>query len=288
VAVTLAAVLALNTVAWGVIWIPRTAYQWIRVSPAGVQVLNVTALKVPTSAEVIASQGVIGRFSDRRAVYRFAPGKTFPVSERRVVFIIAPTQGIETVSEVDELAGLASVAKLKDARLLTVGAGIWAFIWDPPLGTRSITIPAAKGIVPAWALPGEVSIPVISGPESNWRLVSSKAKGYVALGDYFWTSQGDYSAVATMSSRVPVYVDVWNVTKRIHLAGKEILPTKGVVTVSVPVSVNRIYPDNLYSGVGPYRIAPAPPPAGNRIEILLYSIGGARVTVYSLGLVPKQ
>ncbi len=78
------------------------AGQWIAVdSRAAAQLANAQQY-IPAGAEVIASQGIVGRFSGRDDVYPFpyqyylagTSPTTFPVQERTVVFVLTPTQGV--------------------------------------------------------------------------------------------------------------------------------------------------------------------------------------------------
>jgi len=63
-------------------------------------------------------------------------------------------------------------------------------------------------------------------------------------------------------------------------------PTNGTVAVTVPVDADRSYPHHLDTGAGLFRIAPVPPPAGDQLEIRVWTPGTGSVTVSSLELEP--
>jgi len=90
----LAVVMGANALAWGLVWIPQIPSQWIRVSPAAASTLDQVSNMIPANAEVVASQGVIGRFADRHWLYALGAGKVL-LQTSVVYFVITPNQGIE-------------------------------------------------------------------------------------------------------------------------------------------------------------------------------------------------
>ncbi|HYA45440.1 MAG TPA: DUF2079 domain-containing protein, partial [Acidimicrobiales bacterium] len=67
-----------------------------RVNSGAAEKLATAQQRIPRGAEVVASQGVVGRFSTGRAAYPYwAVGvpERYPVSSSKVVFILAPVQG---------------------------------------------------------------------------------------------------------------------------------------------------------------------------------------------------
>ena len=69
-----------QALAWTAIWLPRTPGQWLRVSgPAAADPGRYRSAD-PGSAEVIASQGVIGRFSGRVDMHALITPRLMPVA----------------------------------------------------------------------------------------------------------------------------------------------------------------------------------------------------------------
>ncbi|MCU1492822.1 MAG: hypothetical protein JWO62_586, partial [Acidimicrobiaceae bacterium] len=83
---------------------PSIAPSWLTVPPGSAAVLQRIYEGVPASWEVVASQGIVGRFGQRRYVYAFGKaGAPIPLETAKVMFVIAPIVGIETVPEPDAL-----------------------------------------------------------------------------------------------------------------------------------------------------------------------------------------
>ncbi len=115
---------------------------WWRVDAPAAATLRVALPDVPSGAEVIASQGVIGRFAGRTYVYPLlASPQQFPVHTRQVVFVIAPGEGIEPIPPQLSRADIASLAGRLHARVLAQGHGVTVLSWSPPPGASAIVLP---------------------------------------------------------------------------------------------------------------------------------------------------
>ncbi len=115
--------------------------QWELVSGPASATLSQVLAATPADAEVIAAQGVVGRFGARRSVYAvLATPQAFPVQARNVVFVLTPAQGIETVSEAALQADIAYVQMQLHATPLASADGVYAFSWHPPARTRSVVL----------------------------------------------------------------------------------------------------------------------------------------------------
>jgi uncharacterized membrane protein len=123
--------------------VPTIPGSWIVVDPAAAAVLTQVAASVPPDAEVIVSEGIVGRFAQRESVYAFgAGGQTFPVDRRLVVFVFGPPDGYElalTSSVITAASGY--VHHRLDARILRSRSGVEAFAWSPRAGTTTVTLP---------------------------------------------------------------------------------------------------------------------------------------------------
>ncbi len=134
-----------QVLALSVVWTPRANAEFARVAPSSAQVLNEVLKATSSDDEVVASNGVVGRFAERAWIYSYlgteAGGKTVPIRAKTVVFVLAPNQGIETAPPVKTVASIHYVKFQLRARPIASSEGIYAFVWHPPRGVRSITLP---------------------------------------------------------------------------------------------------------------------------------------------------
>lgn len=141
----LAIALLVQSLVLSVNWIPQAPAAFLHVdAPAAAELAQVLH-RIPSSAEVIASQGVVGRFAARRWVYpyidTFPNGQTVPVFGSEVVFVLTPAEGIEPATPAKTLAAVAFVHRDLGATELASAHSVYALSWRPPKGTRSVTFP---------------------------------------------------------------------------------------------------------------------------------------------------
>jgi len=282
-----AAVLVLaNVLAWAVVWLPQTPGTWLRVSPAASATLRRALHRIPPSAEVVASQGVVGRFSSRRFVYPILnPGVSIPLSTATTWWIVAPNVGIETESPTDQAAIVSWLAGPLGARLVDHGGGVWVFDLRTPAESHQISLPDGQGTA-AWEFPGGAGRSELAGPGQLWRLAATGARGYVLAGDYWRELPGRYRASVTLSATVPVRVELWDATADRLLARRSIAPTVGPERVTLVGNETHTVRRSGLLGVGPFIARFPPPPAGDALEVRVWSPGGGTVDVTSVGLQP--
>jgi hypothetical protein len=121
--------------------IPTAIPEWVAVDPTAAAVLARTQPAIPPGAEVIASQGIVGRFAERASVHAFETGgQAFPIEARTVVFILTARQGVG-----DAFSGSTSAMRFVQTHLRAVqvraGAGVYVFDWTPPPNTVTVTLP---------------------------------------------------------------------------------------------------------------------------------------------------
>ena len=130
------------------------ASQWLRVPAGAAATLSRIEPLIPGSAEVIVSQGVVGRFADRTDVrILLGPGYQ-PVSRKDVWFVVLPTYGVETQSTGSAMATVAELAgplHATDGHPRQRGLGIPTDIRRT--GVTRVQVPGLAPI-PAWTTPG--------------------------------------------------------------------------------------------------------------------------------------
>lgn len=283
-ALLLTGLLVAQAVGWAAVWAPRVPGQWLRESPAVAATLASIDARIPASAEVVASQEVVGRFSGRADVRALFRPATVNVSGL-TWFVITPSVGIEPQSTASAMALIGELAGPLRATLVTHANGVWAFRWRPPPGVHRVLVPGDSAPLPAWAAPmapGAVGRPVMTGPARTWCVTTVGGRGYVADELTWYEPPGRYQVQVTLSTTGPVNVQVWG--GHVLLARRGTSGTAGVEPVVLQVHATTAYQARLYSGWGPFRADFAPPRAGE-LEVRVWSPGGQTVNVYSAEIV---
>ena len=114
---------------------------WWTVTPSARTALRTGLERAPASDEVISSNGVVGRFSQRRYVYplQLSP-QTVPVKTSTVILVIA-TAGNEALSRAQVAADLRFASSTLHATALSHGRGASTFRWQVPKGQTRVTFP---------------------------------------------------------------------------------------------------------------------------------------------------
>jgi hypothetical protein len=135
----------IETVTLSLVWVPRSDSYFRRTDPAAARVLSGVLARTPPGAEVIASNGFVGRFADRPWIYSYweptsAVGSV-PVKARTVEFVLSASQGIETTPPGTTQVAIAQIRHRLHAELLVHSAGIWVFLWHPAPGVHRVRFP---------------------------------------------------------------------------------------------------------------------------------------------------
>jgi len=286
-ALVMAGVAAAQAVGWAAIWGPQIPAQWLRISSSEAATLAGVQARIPASAEVVVSQGMLGRFSGRTYAYPlFNAGARVPLKPD-TWFVIAPASGVETLEPAVSMALIGELAGPLHATLVTHAHGVWAFQLTPPPGATTVQIPGGSSPLPAWTGEGTASVPVLDGAVSDWHMAATGAKGYVSDGMEWLESPGRYRAAVTLSaaaSASPVNVEVWDDNTYTLLARRTISQTNGTQQMVLPVTVPAGPNATVFGGWGPFRADFVSPPPGQNIEVRVWSPGGAAVNVYSAEL----
>jgi hypothetical protein len=284
-ALLLTGLIVAQALAWTAAWAPRIPGEWERVPAATAATLASIEARIPASAEVAVSQGVVGRFSGHSTVRPlYGPGKLAARGE--TWFIITPLAGVETMSTASAMALTEELAGPLHATLVAHVNGVWAFRWNPSPGVHTITVPGDSAPLAAWTAVGAAGRAVMAGPVAHWHAASAGGQGYIADGLAWQQPPGQYQASVSLSATGPVDVEVWNDTGDALLARRSIPATSGIQSVTIPVDATTAYRPTVNSGWGPFRTVRLSPPPGQRLEVRVWSPGRETVNVYSAGLRP--
>ena len=142
VAIGLAVVLATLSVVQGIPVLSSIRGDWWRVDAPTAAALRTVLPRVPGSAEVIASQGVLGRFAGRTFVYPLlASPQAFPVHTSQVVLVVVADQGLESIPPADARAVVVSARSKLHATTTFDRDGVVVLTWRPPPGVTGVVLP---------------------------------------------------------------------------------------------------------------------------------------------------
>jgi len=273
-----------NAIAWSVVWAPIIRTSWATVPTATASILRHVQEEIPARAEVIASQGVAGRYGDRKYDWALQGARErIKLSDRNTWWIIVPRYGIETAPVAEQEAMIAELAGPLHAKLVEHRFGVWVFHWLVPAHMKSLVTPPAATSVPAWLATGPAGRAVTTGPTSTWATVGTGQPGYVIAYDYFRLHPARYKAVVRLSTGVPVKVQVWNDTGGALLSSTIVKPATSPQTISLPVNALHFYAHHEDSGLGPFSARLVSPPKDDLFEIRIWSPGGRQVSVTQVG-----
>jgi hypothetical protein len=140
VALALAAAVLVDALAITAINGPMTKTDWVRVRAPVARTLSEVLARIPASDEVIASQGVVGRFGARTDVKGLFGPARIGLDGSTTWVIVVPYQGVEPMSPRESLALIGQMERLH-ASLVVQSRGVWAFRWTPPRGMTILTVP---------------------------------------------------------------------------------------------------------------------------------------------------
>ncbi len=149
VATVLGVLVALPAVVVGALVVPQARGTFATVGRSTAGELAVAAASIPGDSEVVASQGVVGRFGARRWVYPYigpaGGGQTVPVYGDQVYFVMVSTAGVELAPPADTEAAVAQLRAL-GARTVVDGHGVVVLAWRRPADLHLLTLrPASPG-----------------------------------------------------------------------------------------------------------------------------------------------
>jgi hypothetical protein len=130
------------------LWIPAAPQKFLAVSPGAARVLNSVLARTPANAEVVSSNGFVGRFAGRPWVYTdFGPppgarvaNEPVPLHARELELVLSPRQGIYQGPPAVTAVAISRLEHRPGVTLLAEGSGVYAFVWRAPPGVRSFPL----------------------------------------------------------------------------------------------------------------------------------------------------
>ena len=287
VPIVIAGILACNTLAWAIVWLPQVPAQWLLTSSSTASALNQAARMIPPDAEVIASQGVVGRFCGRTYCYSIVGPATFPLRTTDTYIVITPFSGIELNSVHSALSMIGALAGPLHATLLLGRDGVWLFRLHADPGQHAVSL-VTLPTVPAWAAQSATGRPLLSGPPQQWAMtLTGTQPGYLVYGASWNLPPGRYQETVTLATAITTDVEVWDASTDTLLSRRLVPASDGNIAVQATVTITSRGAFVPYGGWGPFRFQPeAPTTSNDRIELRVWTPGSGAVRVYSLEIQP--
>ncbi len=276
-------VLVCNALLWAVVWIPRVPVNWLRTSEPAARALSTAEQRIPPGAEVIASQGIVGRACGRVWCYSISAdgGQTIPVHVPETYVLVAPYDGIESSSVQTQVGIIGDLAGPLHATLVFQDSDIWLFRLPPGQGSK-VTF-AASPTEPAWAVRTATGSRQLQGPGSTWHLAQGRSDpGYALYGAEWNLSPGTYQATVTMASSGPAVLEVWDATAGVLLSRRRLPAIDAPTAVQADVRVDDQRATRPYSGWGPFSFLPRPGQVADEIEVRVWTDGSSGVSLYDV------
>ncbi|MGH9046226.1 MAG: DUF2079 domain-containing protein [Acidimicrobiales bacterium] len=277
--------MAAYALAWGALWDPHVPGRWVKVTSTTASVLDHVERLIPNRAEVVASQGVIGRFADRQWLYRSSKATTVALHTPFSYFVIVPEQGIELASAQESEALIAELAGPLHAHLLVHRAGVWAFRLHRTRALHSVVLAEHVTSLPAWIGHSDTGTLVLAGPVASWHVAQSVGRRGDLLSGIIWDEvPGNYELTTTVDNRSAVELEVWDASTKTVLTRQHLGAVSYLRTVRTRVRVRNEVQTQAFTGFGPFTFLPTRPQLGDHIEVRILSPGTRPVDLYSLGL----
>lgn len=283
----MSAIIAINCLLWSIIWIAPVKDQWLRTSDSAATILTQALHEIPSGDEVVASQGVAGRFSKRINVFIPLVGDwNVPLYGKTVWWILTSQQGIELASPALTNGVLGTLANKMHAQLMLHGGNIWVFKLERQPSQTMFTTGLTNEVIPGWTVPGPAGYSVVTGPPSTWHAQSTGQRGYAVAYAYWQEDPGRYQISLTLKLDGNANIEVWNSTAN-NLIARRVLPGNGQLeTLAYNFDIAYEIPRAAYSGWGPFQILPNEPTQQNEFEIRIWTAGHTSVSVYQLSFAP--
>jgi uncharacterized membrane protein len=148
IASLVAVAVLVQVVVLAALWIPRARTQFAVIDGPTAATLAQLQPKIPDGAEVVVSQGVIGRFANRRLVFPFldvdSGGQIVPVYGSGLVVVVLTDAGLEFSTPAGTATAVNYLRSI-GAREIRSSNGVQAFVVHPKAGTTRLMFPATSG-----------------------------------------------------------------------------------------------------------------------------------------------
>ena len=286
VATAFAVLAALNSVGWAAVWIPQLYPHWVRLSTATASVLDTVRGSVGDDDQVVTTQGIVGAFAGRKYASALWLGAR-PTNRRTdmVDFIFVPYEGINVESPNRTLGALDVLVNKYHAQIKLADRGVWWLTVSGGDQGIQFQLPAKSASVPAWACPGRLAYADLFGPSDRWASVLRNTRGDVVSRAYWRVPAGNYRAGVEIEGSGPSALEVWDQTLDQPITRTPISPGPRR-TVTVDFRALDRGTNDIYKGVGPFRIDAEDPPVHDNLEVRLFSPGRGEIRVYRVSLEP--
>lgn len=282
------AAMSVLALGWAWNWLPSYPSQWLAVTPAGGTALSEARSLIPERSEVVASNGVAGRFADRDEFFMpMAFPYRIPLRSTAVYFVLSLDQGVPYATS--DTRGLLYQVSQMGAQELMNRAGVRVFRWEPPAGVRSLVLQGAQGGLAAWTLNSSVGRAVTDGPPLGWRIEDVGEAGLVVWGDYWSLAPGTYTAKIDLATNGQTTVQVYEPESGATVATKTVTGDGGGQSVEIPFTITRprMQPGTRGGVLGraPFDYQSWPSPPGTTAEVRVNAdTGGINVNVYAVAV----
>jgi len=277
-----------NALVWCAVWLPQVPGNWLRTSPAAAGALDRALADIPSDAEVIASQGIVGRACGRVWCYSIgADGAlTYPLHGLTYV-LVTPYDGIESSSVQTQVGVISDLAGPLRASLITEDADVWLF--RLPTGPSTAVRFDPSPTEPAWAVRTATGTRELEGPGDTWHLAQGRSgPGYVLYGGDWVLAPGTYQSTVTRASRGPWVVVVWDSTTDVLLSRRHLPAVEAPTAIQSVVQVTDQRPAQPFTGWGPFSFQPRPGQSSDRIEVRVWTDGTGAVSLYDVEMLPHH
>jgi hypothetical protein len=267
---------------WTVVWLPRTNYQWVSVSAVTANTLNEALNSIPQKDQVVASQGISGRFGNRRHLYTIIGDFQIVIRSENVWFVITPREGISLTSPAYSYQLVNYLMNNLGGELKFHSSDAWVIEVHHMHSGQILKVPSNYETLnyPAVLTSGVAGYPVVSGNYNSWYVQSDTSSGYVVAYGYLDYPNVGFNLSVTLSTTSNCYVEVWDPETSQLLLRREIPPTNGIETLYFTGNNYGASSQSAFAGNSVFRVLPIEPSAASKIEIRVWKPEGGDVKVY--------
>lgn len=281
-------ILFANSLGWAVVWLPHQFSRWIDVSASTARTLHTVKSIIPKEADLIVSQGIVGRFSNRYKVSAFYKYLGYLTEGPQPLYILlAPYQGIEVAGAATTLQQIEVLSRERVVHLVYHSNNIWLFKLpaEKQRSIRRVYLGTPPTMVSGWSLKSNIGEISMQGQVENWSMASrSGNKGYLIHSAYWRLAPGSYFATITYRSTQPINFEVWNTTGNRLLLRRTIMPSTKRVTDTFQFADITAFPLHLFWGWGPFQMDSIDTESYDQIEIRAWVPGTGNSNVYNVGV----